>query len=481
MSKRKNKTIGRSVERRGSLPQGRQLFLAFIAYCLLTGLFAGPLILRPGSLLYGHELVGFNIDPYAEMDGFSAIRQAFLNGQGLPFSLFLHPAVAYPGAWLTGLWNEVAAFNILLLLSFPLAGFFCYLLAFYLTGHSPASFYAGCLYAYSPYHWIHAYYHLSLAQIQWFPLYLLSLFLFIKRGSLPRAGLLLLSLALLVFANYYYALFALLLTVFFLVYQGSVLWCTRRGEGGMGRSFGFLLLLLFSAAALFLVLLGPEIVYVYRHLPALSARYGDLFRYSSRAWGFVFPPLDNPFLGWIGRSYILSRLEGGTLVEHTLYPGIVPVSLAILASWRRGEKEDRRGPGLASHVLCFHWLLIALALVFSLPPVITLGRFSLSLPSYYLYQVLPMFRSYARFGLLIYLALAVLSAGGLARISGRFPSKKWPTLLLVLLLFLEYTNIPPWRNRPVEPRVLKSQSAAGRKDLDFSGKGFEGRTETRRQ
>jgi hypothetical protein len=213
----------------------------------------------------------------------------------------------------------------------------------------------------------------------------------------------------------------------------------------------------------------------------LSARYGDLFRYSFRAWGFVFPPLDNPFLGWIGRSYILSRLEGGTLVEHTLYPGIVPVSLAILASWKRGGKEGLREPGLAHPVLCFHWLLIALALVFSLPPVITLGRFSLSMPSYYLYQVLPMFRSYARFGLLIYLALAVLSAGGLARISGKFSRPKWLTFLFLLLLFLEYTNIPPWRTRPIEPEVLKFQSAASRTGPEFSGKGAEGRTETRCQ
>ena len=43
-------------------------------------------------------------------------------------------------------------------------------------------------------------------------------------------------------------------------------------------------------------------------------------------------------------------------------------------------------------------------------PSTTVGGSTLPLPAYYLYLVFPMFRSYARFGLLAYLALALLAA-----------------------------------------------------------------------
>ena len=434
----------------------RKPLLIFTAYSLLTLLFTGPLVFRLGSSLYGHELVGFNIDPYAEMDCFLAVRQVFLNNHGLLFSLFIHPAVAYPGALLTGLFNETAAFNIQLLLSFPLAGLFCYLLAFHLTGHRLASFFAGLIYAFSPYHWVHAYYHLSLSQIQWFPLYLLALFLFTERSSLPRAVLVLVSLGLLLFTNYYYALFALVLTALFLAYHGSRLLFIRPVERVSARPFWLLILLLFSGGVIFVLLVSRHLGFIYQNLPSLSVRYEDLFRYSSRSWGFFFPPLDNPFLGWIGRSHILSRLEGGTLVEQTLYPGVIPAVLALAAGWGWRRKDGRPRLVPSSHFLVFLWLLIGLALALSLPPVINLGGLAIQMPSHYLYQAFPMFRSYARFGLLIYLSLALLAAGGLTRLFRRYPHKKWIPALVFLLLFLEYTNIPPWRIRPIKPGILKS-------------------------
>jgi len=446
----------------------RKPLIIFTAYSLLTLLFTGPLVFRMGSSLYGHELVGFNIDPYAEMDCFLAVRQVFLNNHGLLFSLFIHPAVAYPGALLTGLFNETAAFNVQLLLSFPLAGLFCYLLAFHLTGHRLASFFAGLIYAFSPYHWVHAYYHLSLSQIQWFPLYLLALFLFTERSSLPRAGLVLVSLGLLLFTNYYYALLALVLTALFLAYHGSRLLFFRPGEGVSARPFWLLILLLFSGGIILLLLVSQHLGFIYQNLPGLSVRYEDLFRYSSRPWGFFFPPLDNPFLGWIGRSHILSRLEGGTLVEQTLYPGVIPAVLSIAAGWGWRRKGGRPRPIPPPYFLVFLWLLIGLALALSLPPVLTLSALKIQMPSHYLYQAFPMFRSYARFGLLIYLSLALLAAGGLTRLFRRYPHKKWIPVLVFLLLFLEYTNIPPWRIRPIKPGILKNPAGISAINGDYS-------------
>ena len=141
------------------------------------------------------------------------------------------------------------------------------------------------------------------------------------------------SLLFLLFTNYYYALFGLLLTIFFILYHGGFLLIQRGQKAFPCASFWVLLALLTLAGLIFFIFFSNNFLLIYHNLPAFSARYPDLFRYGSRPWGFIFPPQDNPFLGWIGKNYIHSRLEGGTLVEHTLYLGLVPLLLSIMAAY----------------------------------------------------------------------------------------------------------------------------------------------------
>ena len=169
-----------------------------------------------GTSLYGHELVGFDAIPLPKWTVSTRSNKTSRPPGSFKFLFpFIHPLVAYPGALLTAAFDEVVTFNLLLLISFPLAGFFAYLLAYQLTHKHLPSFFAGLLYSFSPYHWVHAYYHLSLSQFQWFPLYLLGLFLFSQKRSFSRGLLVMSSLLFLLFTNYYYALFGLLLTIFF--------------------------------------------------------------------------------------------------------------------------------------------------------------------------------------------------------------------------------------------------------------------------
>jgi hypothetical protein len=441
-----------------------------LAYFLLTFLFTYPLPVQMGTSLYGHELVGFNVDPFAEMDRFQSVKQNFQATGKLWFSPFIHPLVAFPGALLTAAFDEVVAFNLLLLISFPLAGFFAYLLAYQLTQKRLPSFFAGLLYSFSPYHWVHAYYHLSLSQIQWFPLYLLGLFLFSQKKSFPRGLLVMGSLLFLLFTNYYYALFGLLLTIFFILYHGGFLLLKRGQKVFPFASFWILLALLTLAGLVFFLFFSNNLLLIYHNLHAFSARYPDLFRYGSRPWGFIFPPQDNPFLGWIGRNYIHSRLEGGTLVEHTLYLGMVPLLLSILAASGGLRGKPKPFVQSPSYYLGFFGILFVLALLFSRPPQTTVGGLSIPLPAYFLYPVFPMFRSYARFGLLAYLALALLAAGGLTLLHNRWPKKYWIPALAFLLLIIEYANLPPWRNRPILPtqaHTYLSEKVKGLSIVDY--------------
>jgi hypothetical protein len=424
-------------------------WVIFLVYTVLTLLFTWPLIVQVNQSLYGYEILGYHYDPFGTMEKFLSIKTQFLQQKKLFLSPYTYPGTDYPGAILTALSNEVAAFNILLLLSFPLSGLFAYLLAYHLTQNRLAAFWGGLLYAFSPYHWIHAYYHLGIAQIQWFPLYLWCLFLFMETPDWKRALGLVMSLFLLVFSNFYYSFFALILTTVFLLFYGFYFAWPFQNKSLSVKGFWRLLAGMALAGGVLIFLLFQNLTLIYRHLAMFSVSYQDLIRFGSRPWGFVLPPLDNPLLGWIGKDYILTHREAG-LVEHTLYLGLVPVLLSLLTMWGWLRKKEGFFSVRFKQAIPFFVVLIGVSLLCSRPPVMTLWGFEFYLPSHYLYSLFPMFRCYARLGLLVYLSLAVLAAGGLAFVS-RKRNPVWVFGLAFILLFVEYTNRPPERIRPILP------------------------------
>jgi hypothetical protein len=92
--------------------------------------------------------------------------------------------IASPLSWLTG--NPVAAYNVALLLSYPLSGLAMYALAWRLTRSSPAAFLAGLAFAFAPYR-ASQLPHVQMLTAFWAPLALLGLHGFLESGS-PSAG-----------------------------------------------------------------------------------------------------------------------------------------------------------------------------------------------------------------------------------------------------------------------------------------------------
>jgi hypothetical protein len=82
-----------------------------------------------------------------------------------------------------------------------------------------------------------------------------------------------------------------------------------------------------------------------------------------------------------------------------------------------------------------------------------------------LYEVAPMFRAYARFGVVVGLMIAMLAGAGAAWLWPASTGRR-AVLLLLGLAVLEYAPFPPWRWRDVLPtrahRWLAAQSGAVR-------------------
>ena len=126
----------------------------------------------------------------------------------------------------------------------------------------------------------------------------------------------------------------------------------------------------------------------------------DLEVYAARVYEYVVPARSHPLLGERAARFSDRRQHRSNPTETTLYLGLSVLALALLgaiAAWRRRQRAVVLGA-----------LGVALvALLMSLPPP---G------PSALVFELVPAWRVYARFVLLVMPAVALLAAVGVARL-----------------------------------------------------------------
>ena len=146
---------------------------------LVTVAIAAPVLRAPSERLFGMEIVGRHHDPFTVMEQFE---------RPISVGVYSQPLTDIPGALLARLPAPVAAYNWIVLLSFPLAAAAAYLLARHLALSPAGATVAAMAYAFSPFHLAHAAYHPHVAQMQWLPLYLLALWRCLDRASPPAVA-----------------------------------------------------------------------------------------------------------------------------------------------------------------------------------------------------------------------------------------------------------------------------------------------------
>ncbi len=141
------------------------------------------------------------IDPIHLMDG--NIFYPFRNTLAIVDHQFSSALLAVPleAAGASG----VYIYNVTLLVTFALSGFFMYLLARRLTGSTGAAVVAGCVYAFSGYRALHLA-HAHLLATQWLPLSLLALHRYVERPTWMRWGGLAVATLLLALASWHVAI-----------------------------------------------------------------------------------------------------------------------------------------------------------------------------------------------------------------------------------------------------------------------------------
>lgn len=428
-----------------------------IIFLLLTIIFTYPLMIKINSYIPGFQSTD---EPYAALWHFwwqSYSQKHHLNSTNInmiaaPFGKVLEKGYLY---WniinksIAVATNPIFTYNIQVIFSYILSGLFAYFLAFFVLKNRIAALFSGIIFSFCPYHAVRTWQHLGLAQIQWMPLYLLCLLKLHKQMTIKNAVLVAVSFVLVASFDLYYAYFMFLITLIFTLFDFSY----RKDFRSTFNLFQFFLV------SVFLILLldfydffqiGKFIFNLHKTHSGQGVfgyvrPFGDLFSQSARPLSYFLPSADHPFFGKFTLGFVGTSLYGESFTEHALYLGWIPLLLSILAFkiWKKRKKVFS-----GNFYFVFFVVLTVVSWLFSQPPWWNIFGFKLYMPSFFMYKIAPMYRAYARFGIVLTLALAVLSGFGLSFILEKFNSrnKKFAVAgLFSFLVLFEFWNYPPFK------------------------------------
>lgn len=338
-------------------------------------------------------------------------------------AMILPALAAAPLAWM-GV-HAVVAYNLLLLAAFALSGFATYLFVRTLGWGAPAAWMSAVAFTLSPFRMNH-FSHLELQMTMWMPVVLLSIHRLLERGQARYACALATALTAQWYSSMYYGLF---LTVYALVF-GAVL------AAAWKVTLRRLAIPIGACAIAGLLVLPLAWAYVASQ-PARGVRQVEsVAEFSATPADYVRPgvatPVYRPFLPRVVHA------------ERALFPGIVPLILAIVGAWP--PLTASRGALIAAGVIAFDG---SLGLNGVLYPVL----FRVAFP----FQSI---RVPARFGILVMLTIAALAGYGATRILSCLRSS--PMRVACLALFTvalmidgwpRYDSLPMWR---YPPRIYES-------------------------
>jgi hypothetical protein len=359
---------------------------------------------------------------------------------------------------LTLLVGPVAAYNLGLLSSYPLTAWATFLLGRRLGMTSLAAGFAALAFAFMPYHTEKAMGHLMQTHMEVFPAFLLFAVRWSQGGSrwnLVGAGAI---AGLTLWTDFYFAYILAAEAVAFFVVNALV---GGRRPATLPRRLGdqaFGVALVGAVAALFV---PPALVLAHRpgsgsYTSSVAGEINLFHRtldavtiYSARPREYLLPWHANPLLpDWI-RQVEISHLHMSNFSEQSLFIGYAVMALAAV-----GVVLARRTFPIA--------LALAIGIggfVMAQPPMPRYGPIALLGPSYFLNPLLPVFRVYARFGILVLFGAALLAGLGFGVLQSRLePGRaRWALAIPFLLVALEFNNVPPTHTYQIFPAPAEYQ------------------------
>lgn len=421
------------------LPRWRMTGLVLFAYALIVGLMTWPALKH-----LNQGLIGKDVDTWIFFWNNWWFGEALTNGLNLfVTNLLFYPSgtslIAHSNSFtssLTAFFLEpiagpAAAYNLTLLLGLWLGAVGMYLLVREITSDPLASFLAGFVFAFAPYHITQVTAHDHLGAIHWWPFFALFLRRTLQSGKWNYAAAAGLFAALTIWSGLQ---LGVLLFLWSLTYIAWNFWQHRSDliyEKGDWKGKVSRLALL---SAVTLILIAPllwAIVSEWSAVTESAASYNEGLVKNTDLLAYFVPPKLNPLFG----DQLLPQLERfGYSSLFSPYIGYGVLLLAIIAvfGWRKEAYF-----WLVTLVL---WLIMALGSAFRFNG--TLYE-QIPLPFEWLGRIFPIstIRAPDRFNLLTIFSLSVLAGMGAAYLR-TVRLWRWILLPLSLLIIIEFMTVP---------------------------------------
>jgi hypothetical protein len=387
-----------------------------------------------------------------------------------PFGMELYTSGYFSYLWmgliyfLSIITTPILTYNLQIFFNFFLSAIFIYLLVFYLTKNRLSAILSGIIFAFCPYQFARTWQHLGLTYNQWIPLCLFAAIL-LKENSKKSTVIFLLSLLLAFSFDWSIMYFTTIMLASFCAYLLLYNWKLKlfKQRNLIVADFRYFKRVFFVGIIVFIILHSQFLAVMKNRLRFSSAtpasvfnpyhrQFKDLFSQSAKPLSYLLPATMHPIFGKFTEQFIGSSLYGVSFTEHTLYLGWIPLILSFLAfrKWRRKRKLQAivYQPSAENFYIGFFVFLAIVAWLFSQPPWWKIGPIKIYMPSFFMYKILPMYRAYCRFGIVVMLAVAVLAGFGLKSILEKFKSNFMKTTIACLfsiLVLFEFWNWPPYK------------------------------------
>jgi hypothetical protein len=416
------------------VPVRRGLAITVGLATLVTLIVAWPVVRSPTEMVFGREIVGRHHDAY------TVILQLAAAGTS---GLYAQPVTDRIGWLFARAMNPVAAYNLLVLLSFPLTAGATYLLARRLADSHIAALIAALAFTFAPLRLAHAAYHPHIVQTHWLVLYLMALYLLVEAPSWLRAAAVALASAALVLSNYYAGLIGAVVTPIAL----AAYWACQPPGARTFRTLAIATATMAGIAVAGLTAIAVGYPHVFAQASLFAFAVSDIPLFSARWWAYFTPPVDHPVLGAWAAQVFAGSGETQSLLEQQVFVSYALIALATFAAVTaaiRWRSDPRRRPILA--ILAIG----AVAAIVSVGPISGSCASGSWAPACQIYTAAPMFRSYARFALVVQLAIAIGAGAGVVMLARRSRAGLMVARSLMVVAVVEYLPVP-WRAHDVLP------------------------------
>ena len=432
------------------------ILLLLLVYCAIATLLTGGLVFHLDSIPFGDygDARGVIWAHWAKTNGLLDAQTNHLIAapHGVPIVNDIRTPVSESiSLILTKFFNEIAAYNIFVLLSFPITAVGTYLLLINLLQNKIAAFIGGLIFGFCPSAVMQASGgHAVFAFNVFIPIFLLALFYNRTQRTLFSATYVAASFSLVVLTSLYFGYFAIYIGIYFVAFE----LINSKREDRRPILFKYFVSLIFAT----FIIMPSQYKVIYHQVTASHETLvntgriqdiGQLISYSSRPWDFILPSVDHPIFGRHVYEFVRSHLHGSNVFEQTHYLGIIPMCLLIY-----GVILIIRGKLIGDLRTFFLFFTFgALWMYFlSLPPLLSIGDLQAPTLSWLAYKLTPMFRVYARFGILVNFFVACAVAVVLVYLFNCMNRRRYYGMVAFLLsiVIFEYCSLPLDSALPVE-------------------------------